>query len=71
MHGMPTVAEAKAAAEALAQKAPVPQPAQQPKANAGGNGKRARRSLESLFQSDGSACARCRPMCGPLQTATP
>jgi formate dehydrogenase subunit delta len=43
MHGMPTVAEAKAAAEALAQKAPVPQPAQQPKANAGGNGKRARR----------------------------
>lgn len=43
MHGFSTMAEAKAAAEAIALGDPVPQPAQQAKAKAGGNGKRARR----------------------------
>lgn len=42
MHGFPTMAEAKAAAEALALGEPVPRPAQ-PKAKAGGNGKAAHR----------------------------
>ncbi|MCC7251339.1 MAG: formate dehydrogenase subunit delta [Hyphomicrobium sp.] len=43
MHGMPTVAEAKAVAESIAHAAPVPQPSQQPKAKASGTDKRARR----------------------------
>jgi len=42
MHGMPTAAEARAAAEALAHAAPRSQAAEQPKAKVGGNGKRAR-----------------------------
>ena len=41
MHGMPTAAEAKAAAEALTHAAPRSQPTER-KAKAGGNGKRAR-----------------------------
>ncbi len=40
MHGFSTMAEAKAAAEAIALADPIPQPAQQPKAKA--SGKRAR-----------------------------
>jgi formate dehydrogenase subunit delta len=44
MHGFSTAAEARAAGEALAHSAPVPQPVQQPKAKAnGGNGRRAKR----------------------------